>query len=289
MIRSAKEERRISILYKYLPPPGATKYAKQNLRSILEFGKIRLTGNVEVNDPFDTFPSFSGSLNDEAVDNVLGRIKAGPICSDPEVEKARQALITEWEASLNCPTLRAAFCSEQLELMRGFFERAPDTASFTSLTELRDSMLMWSHYAFNHQGVCIGWNSKATPFPGDSFKVAYSKKRPCVPISDFAQPTREVGLQTTRNLLLTKNNDWGYEKEWRYMGADIKQQRAMSVGELVPFDRTAIAEVIFGTRCSGETKQFVSDQVADLQHISLYQARLSKEEYALCFEAAALK
>lgn len=81
--------------------------------------------------------------------------------------------------------------------------------------------LMWSHYADSHRGFCVEYDfcdvDASTPLP---FPVVYSNKRPQIPWEEALTRTPQNTARATSNLmigLLTKDECWEYENEWRYL------------------------------------------------------------------------
>ena len=75
---------------------------------------------------------------------------------------------------------------------------------------------MWAHYAENHRGFVIQFDSDHPFFsnqnePGIGFssptRVRYRDKRPITTYSSM----------TETQIFLTKSTDWIYEQEWRYL------------------------------------------------------------------------
>ncbi|OBU45609.1 hypothetical protein AYY27_13300 [Photobacterium damselae] len=76
-----------------------------------------------------------------------------------------------------------------------------------SLTNNNNSMLMWSHYAQEHQGIMIEyWFGGEFPSGVGIGKVSYS---------DGLKRSKEKAFYTFNQYLLTKNSDWEYEDEVR--------------------------------------------------------------------------
>ena len=88
-----------------------------------------------------------------------------------------------------------------------------------SLSKVNDSILMWSHYCYNHKGVCVGLNmdkvmESVPPMFGQSYlkplviDVQYKKiiERP----NKYA-PTKDLFTYQWQ----TKAKDWDYEQEVR--------------------------------------------------------------------------
>lgn len=78
------------------------------------------------------------------------------------------------------------------------------------LSECNDNLLMWSHYADDHKGVCIEYSPINSVLFGCSLTpVSYQEKYPEFSISE------EPDLEWTAKYLSTKSKDWKYEREWR--------------------------------------------------------------------------
>ena len=84
--------------------------------------------------------------------------------------------------------------------------------------------LMWSHYANGHKGFCVEFDFSA-PWAGDSkallLPVVYSDERPKFPwrvvlASDKnSASVKADGARAMIHSLVTKDNAWQYEDEWR--------------------------------------------------------------------------
>ena len=83
-------------------------------------------------------------------------------------------------------------------------------------SETNLSMLMWSHYADNHKGVCIEFE-----FPENSLEkselsqVNYSNEFPKFTFDDYRGFSKQDVQNKIRQLITVKAKDWEYEKEWR--------------------------------------------------------------------------
>lgn len=109
-----------------------------------------------------------------------------------------------------------------------------------SLAERETCPLMWSHYADQHNGICIGYSipERATP---NIREVNYGGSR-LVQASAVAAMVRgdEDARRTVDDACLTrKAPNWEYEREWRLIGPRGLRD--------APLD---LEVVIFGLRCS---------------------------------------
>ncbi len=96
-----------------------------------------------------------------------------------------------------------------------------------SLTETPRNLLMWSHYANNHKGICIGYRSdfldhhktrehQFLPTEFTPIKVNYDDSRydKHTENLDFTEVVK-IRKEILKRSLLKKSNDWIYEKEFR--------------------------------------------------------------------------
>lgn len=107
------------------------------------------------------------------------------------------------------------------------------TIFLASFSERSDSILMWSHYANNHKGVCIGYSLKELIEKYDFFPVVYEGR--LQQYTDGSSELREI---------LTKYTDWSYEKEWRLIQKDEKGKSLN--GKCIPFVKPK--EIILGCK-----------------------------------------
>lgn len=80
------------------------------------------------------------------------------------------------------------------------------------LCEENNNLLMWSHYADQHKGFCIGYNIKAlnNDVTELTFPVLYRDTN-YYEITDAADINSSLAMYT----LTLKSTKWSYEKEWR--------------------------------------------------------------------------
>ena len=134
-----------------------------------------------------------------------------------------------------------------------------------SLSEDPANMLMWSHYAQNHEGIAIGFDHNSDSKISDNKfcrKVAYQDDLPKIdPLIGFSnsvaffagnqRPQNYVNIDDPQiqRILFTKTSSWDYEKEWRYFEETYGSYD-------IPSD---ISEVIFGLKCSDMDQKSIID------------------------------
>ena len=148
---------------------------------------------------------------------------------------------------------------------------------------IRDSILMWSHYADNHTGLVIEFVTSEAPFSqiGDDYilTVKYSEKK--------AEYSHRNKMQQFQKMMFavagTKARDWAYEQEIRIViNASPETLRATRYLPLTP---RCIKGVYLGCRSSPATITSVRSALLrpELAHVELLQTQLHPSEYVLTF------
>lgn len=135
-----------------------------------------------------------------------------------------------------------------------------------SLSEKRDQILMWSHYADHHKGFCI-------EFQRDDSEYNFLSHFMCRPVSYKEKyPNLNRILDTFEINLYTKAIDWRYESEWRLVfkeGGRLFQVPASITG------------IIFGLRLSDENKSRIKEAIPNNKSVTFYQASRKPGAFAI--------
>lgn len=175
-------------LYKYYSGLNSTYFKKPTLK---------LTSAFNLNDPFEV------TLADELLSLLEEANK-----DDEGFQKFKEVLGTG-------------------DLKTGY-NRLLRMCGIVSLSETQHNLLMWAHYADQHRGMCIGYDSamleklkfnreyKRLPIISTPKKIDYDTKK-----NDFQNYDFDLnsGEEMQKNILIkqltTKGDDWIYEKEHR--------------------------------------------------------------------------
>ncbi|OEE15555.1 DUF2971 domain-containing protein [Aliivibrio fischeri] len=144
-----------------------------------------------------------------------------------------------------------------------------------SLTETNKNSTMWSHYADEHKGICIGYDTNSLlPISGVSLKTQL------LPVGYFDEKdlTRNAYLLYVRSnmgadvnmlidyilgLMATKSNDWRYEKEWRLLVPNAGKTPIF-------YNENVIKTITFGLRTPISVKERVKSIFMD-SNVIFYQ------------------
>lgn len=153
------------------------------------------------------------------------------------------------------------------------------SAKICCFSEIKDSILMWSHYANNHKGFCIEYDFKKegiNPALTDRLQpVLYEEN-----LFNIGQYFHEVkgGPNSINPLILKygsiiKSTEWSYEKEWRITYITPSEQGFSK--EL--FSPQAI--YLGAKMCEEDKKRLI--EIAKQKRILVYQMKREHNEFKL--------
>jgi len=105
-------------------------------------------------------------------------------------------------------------------------------------SEISDDVLMWSHYADKHRGICVGFDLEHM-----------TKEYVLYPVNYITEVQKIHGMANTPYVfyywVTFKADRWTYEKEIRAVSKNGKS--------LIPYPQEAVSEVIFGCNVKQST------------------------------------
>jgi hypothetical protein len=181
----------MKILYKYLPDTFS-------LENHITSPSIKLSSITDLNDPFE------GQMTKNALDIIYKKM-------------LRQA-----EKSNEIP--KNSIYRESKEIFSYAWDFLLKTICITSLSETQRNLLMWSHYASQHKGVCIGYDADMLSEEKEHYELKKVNYDTTIFDPEFLNDFENITdiLSSDVNpfldrLVTTKSNDWSYEKEHRYI------------------------------------------------------------------------
>jgi Protein of unknown function (DUF2971) len=106
------------------------------------------------------------------------------------------------------------------------------------LSEIWNNILMWSHYADQHRGYCLGFATESFTDIDLFGAVRYQKDYPII------SPLDVESIQAVLLRTLCKSKDWSYEREYRIVQILNKVDRFAE--KSVIFRQAKLKEVILG-------------------------------------------
>ena len=248
------------VLYRYRHLEGEHR---EWTRRILTDSVLHLAIPSALNDPFDCAVHFRSSL------------------SRQELKRKHSDLLSKFMPQLSGALRRAKVVSDLkstdsdglLSHMTIWLQKKVDKIGILSLSATDRNILLWSHYAAGHTGLCFKFvATNHTPFFGLAQPVDYIRDYPEVDL------LRDSPEQQVEAFLLTKAIDWKYEQEWRIIDHDG------GPGNRV-FSEQLLTGVIFGARIKPEDKEAVIGWLKGRKKpVQLYQASVSPGSFSLKIE-----
>jgi hypothetical protein len=255
-------------LYKFRASPSDLSLAARDqyvhrLRQIMVDSELWLSSPSDFNDPFDTAGNFEIKGTSA---KRLAHIKA-------LVEKDAPAGTTPAAIQDAQGRLARHTDSEILEMLRPSFEKQRDSTGVICFVEgnPRD-VLMWSHYAADHKGVCLQFEPARDLFTfGRAVTVKYARQ---YPVANWLKGKYEMS-----KILRRKHPRWKYEAERRI----IQIGAARSVFNYNP---SALVGLVFGcaadhTVIKATETVLTARAAAGLPDLKLYRAEKHPSRYEL--------
>lgn len=263
------------MLYKYFPLAR---------RDVIENGLLRFTQPGDFNDPFELHPSFDlMSKADiatlpQAPENPNMRVLT-PQALQPMITAVLPGLTTVMQEHSG---MEGAFSLNNNRLAQATFD---SKFGVLCLTESPDSLLMWAHYADSHKGFVLQFDEHhdffaPTTVDGQAFeltKIEYTDKRPVLSYSTINSPS----------VYYRKSPEWSYEREWRLIKPLKDAARVIEYPRyprcLFSLPASSVTGVIVGLAVPDEERVRLFELFSQphLQHVTVYQTALSKDEYKI--------
>jgi hypothetical protein len=276
-IKDGDEKRKF--LYKYRNLKGASSSEiDDNTRKILENGELYFVKPSQFNDPFDSKIDYDTNADESQLRTYFSRVLPmfGKPLSDVEniIEriKRKEIMLSEFAPSNKYADLANIFC----------------------LSRDEKNILLWSHYAKDHTGICIGFNVHIW---GESMniKVKSGYTNPIAGFGNNLLPVVYVNYATNKPepynhfihnrdklepYFYTKSNLWEYEQEVRIILMDSLIRK-----NPICIDTAEIGEIIFGLKTPDKQIALVKDIIDHYpdggRYVSLYTCIEVKGQYAL--------
>jgi hypothetical protein len=245
----------IDCLYKY---GRLSEYSEELFSS----AKIFFAAPSQLNDPFECSPVFTfEATKKQRIEAATQMLVRHPDFPTPQA--ATKEAHRLWDnGRLGDPALWKKVARDLMADAKG--------VGLYCLSQERASILMWAHYADNHQGYCLEFAADdRTPVFGAAQRVSYSGEYPTVNL--FRTPT-EGQIDT---IFLRKYKGWEYEQEWRI----INHQTGPG---LRSYPLPLLKGIIFGLRMTEENRTRIKEWVGRRGHpVQFYQARQHERAFML--------
>ncbi|MDA3923426.1 MAG: DUF2971 domain-containing protein [Kiritimatiellae bacterium] len=217
----------ITMLHKYMCANRALE--------VVCTGQIYFPKAARFNDPFDCQIRFEQTITPEEFVEAAFRTYRNDGHDWPSIKKILDSCLKP-DGSITDSKLG------EIARVANEFQRSNAGLGVLSLSEDPLSILMWAHYAQQHQGACVGFRREPCNTLGDgdiTHPVEYSDVYPEARFAEISSGTGSL----SQKVLFTKARDWSYEKEWR---------RTCDQGDQLKNVPGPVGQVILGLRTSPE-------------------------------------
>ena len=180
----------------------------------IEKDTIGLSDTNKFNDPYDSKGfqlQMNKNLTKESIDQLLKSEAKHLITPYLNRRKQRELYLIKTTSELSefvrkiNPKTRGNLFFENYDINRESLILGHESTLASCFSSSNNSILMWSHYAKQHEGFCIGYD--------------YQKHK------DYLYPinyqnhffTDEMVMMAIDKAKISKAEEWGYEKEWRFV------------------------------------------------------------------------
>jgi Protein of unknown function (DUF2971) len=266
VILSVAKNRQVKImdyLYRYRP------FEEESAKETFTHGILYFISPKDFNDPFDCKTSFAMKESSDADFEKLftTSMKADkPESSESEIKKTFDEIRRGqgWRDNFQ-------------KVFRETAESLAEPLGMLCLSEERNNILLWSHYADGHKGYCLEFNkSKIEQTPNYCKPVNYRKGDNYPTLKEYVSLSLE---EKDRFFLLNKSEHWGYEKEWRII---IDPNNGMDGKRKLKFREEFLTGVIFGCEMLDDNKKKIRTWLEGRKStMKIYQAIKSRDRYAI--------
>ena len=259
------------VLYRYQP-------VRPDAIDLIKRARLWFSDPARFNDPFDILPSFHQEA--QRYRQVLDEDREREYWQNPSISGSRTGFLSSTEGLLNAQVAKLVRRDQ-----RQFKRDLCKAFRVTCFSAISNHLLMWSHYANGHRGICFGLRPShipVTPEQGYRWKIAYRSNR-------SANQPRNAPI-----IALSKSKEWRYEREWRILMAkeDLQggrrpifqgSRRTTEQGHFLALPWSAFESVRFGAEIEPKDKARILKLLSspERSRIRIIQMHLSYSKYCL--------
>lgn len=216
-------------------------------KRFLESSLIKYSSCYDFNDPFEGAFGLIGNVTKEEWSEFLKRFS---INNSQDI------------------AIGTTMYEEVKKMMTNVIYKALQCVGIFCLAQENDNLLMWAHYAKEHEGVCLKFDLlKDTKAFSSLHKVVYS--------TDYLNFNFVTDLSRVNDILVHKSVEWMYEGEYR-----VLKLNGVGLGAVNP---ESLVEIDFGCRMSMENKQAIKNIVSrnPKYKVQFKQAGMHSNDYTI--------
>jgi hypothetical protein len=255
------------LLYKY------RKFDARTLQMLCEHG-LHYSNPAKFNDPLDCnlaiYPDLSAYELIKLYEKLLGPGQAEEF--NVAIYNARKEA-APYGQNIHLPSdVKDRFKQKIADLIATVIQEELNQRGVLSLSGTWESVLMWSHYADEHRGICIEYDT--TEMPHEYLARVNDDGSRAVSASDIMKwkeyGDKEAEQRVFQTHFYSKAPEWRYEQEWRDIGD--KEGKCQSYH---------ITAVLFGARCEPAVQAAVVRMLGSETTVVFRKVRFEGLSFAL--------
>lgn len=270
------------------------KYAGGFGIRILEDLRLKITRPNEFNDPFELTPRSKFTLT---VADMLDRARTNPDHYRGAFESMKrdgyqhtfEQFIADFPKRPNFKKfrklMREALVQEDMKSLVG----ASEKFGILCLSQISNSIPMWSHYADHHKGIAVGLDvAKIGQALGPFRRVRYCKQRRG--IDRWLPPTNPEWFRQILDTFFVKSREWTYEQEYRrvFQLARLVHAQPDEKGKrhfFLDIRGTDVREIVFGCRIDETFENRIRAELRrrpkTFGHVKLFRCKRHRSRFEL--------
>lgn len=248
-------------------PPSLYKYRPINkfTSDIFCRGVLWFSRPESFSDPYDCHPVIDMEIDKDGFRDHLSSTWSA---NHPEWSQEELAAAVERQVQQGYPLDE----DEKNQFKEDYLERLRSIGVFPTC-ERADNVVMWSHYAENHRGICLEFDPSTMPQNIEFHKIKYRKKRQVINLfRDWKIANRLASG--------VKSLEWKYENEWRMVLEANEKTPSFPCEIDVP--EGMITGVILGTRIEERDRERVIDWCHALsRRPTIYETTLDSHKFQI--------
>jgi len=167
----------------------------------------------------------------------------------------------------------------QENMLEGVMDEFRKQYTVTCFNNAPLNILMWSHYAKNHEGFMVEFRFPKKQLESIPMPVIYTENYPIVSLPwnlvEFLNGASNQ-YEILKKIFLNKSTDWGYENEYRLIAEK----------EFIDFPYQIISSVILGTKVKDKSEKKIKEVINKFNKnnntdIQIYRSKLMYKKYKL--------
>jgi len=249
------------------PPKFLYKYCEASLQTLtnLKDQIVYFSSPLRFNDPYDCAHKLRFLEVTEQHTEIYRRYL---LKNERLSMSARQAI-----AKMTTTELREAIANHGEETILAMREKTNLSSGVACFSARNDSLLMWSHYASKHEGICLKFSTDDDLF-AKAKSVVYSDSMPSI---DLVRIQVDESYDFVSKLYCTKSIDWKYEEEWRVLHKHA--------GTKYGYAAKSLTDIYFGVRVNPSLVETICLVMrGQNEFVRYWQGRFADSEFKVEFE-----